>query len=222
MSAGLQLYGSHGKVQIDSGWRSFGLKQKGTAVCNIDLGGQTRLDVAEVTLSGLVNPVMAFRAGSDLVSIYTGMVSGSTRTYRFIGANGTSVDWYLFDEVDASGVSDTFGLEVFNAAGKRVFHSSVPPMRVVGQQMSDAGAVTYPSGRQYAVAQGTLQYSERLTDFGFSASYTASFTCPQWNAAGTQLQAFQNIFESYQTGSQAEYTRIGPAFPMTVIDVTHL
>lgn len=222
MPAGLQVFNDTGIVQIDQDWLNFALVEKGSVSLDTSLGGGWgNAYYGEFTRSGLINPVVAFRANGDqAVSILNSVVSGANRTFRFVGLGGETVTWYLFDSVDVTGVTDNYGLEVFRADGARAFHSSVPCMRVAGQ--ATGASLSLPAGRDYAVVQSATRINKISVSLDTISRRDTRLTMPRFNSAGTLLSTENFLMNSQVVALEAEYAVPGPQITLTAIDVTHL
>ncbi len=94
-------------------------------------------------------------------------ISGSSITYYFhCIVSGVSVQYWIFNDPSVATLSGNYGLQVFNAAGAKVFDSRTKYMLVI-DTMASAGVLvgdTIDNGisRSYsgtpAVVQGQLRY----------------------------------------------------------------
>lgn len=223
MPAGLQVFNNSGIVQIDQDWLNFALVEKGSVGLNSALGGGWgSAYYGEFTRAGLINPVVAFRANSDQrVSILNTLVSGSNRTFRFVGRGGETVTWYLFDSVDVSGISSGAGFEVYRGDGVRAFHSDVPPMRVVGQ-MDGGSSLSVSASRDHAIIQSGTRINKLSINLDVASRRDTRITMPYFNSAGTSLLTENVLMNSQSVALEGEYSIVGPQIRVTAIDVTHL
>lgn len=151
MPEGLQAFNESGQIVVDTEVQNFALIESGRVTTTGIIGEVRYHDIVAVGRSA---PVLALNAGGNWVGLLGASVSGSTYTWRVITLTAVNVDYWLFDETP---VVENFGLEVFNAAGGRVFHSGIGQMRVVG---FSAGGLGYNGNydgvvsEKIAVAQG--------------------------------------------------------------------
>lgn len=126
MPEGLEVFNDAGQRVIDPEIQNFGLIASGRVTTSAIVGNFRYHDIVS---AGRVSPILALNAGGNWVGILGVSISGSTYTWRVVTLSAANVDYWLFDETP---VVENFGLEVFNAAGDRVYHSGIGAMRVVG------------------------------------------------------------------------------------------
>lgn len=219
MPVGLQVFNDDGIVQIDQDYFSFGLRQKGTAVCNQSIGGPTAMRYAAVTVTGATAPMIAVHH-SGFLALYRVSVSGSTWTFYFLGGNGLTFEYFIFDVYNAA-MAPPGGLEIFNASGARVFSSQTPPARIVGVGASFSGL---NASRKYAACQGATGFTEVYEDDlggpGGSVLYRASIAGVLHNGS-TNISSTFFTYESYLTTSIGT-DRADPLPGIFLFDVTAL
>ncbi len=155
MPAGLQVINTHGTTQIDENWRNYGYRGKITYPISISATGPGLAD-AVLYLAGEA-VMIACRSTVFRPTPLNSNFDGTTWTFRwrflpeFIAVDYfENVEFYIFDVLPDGGFSNV-GLEVFDAAGKRVFHSDMSPMRVPpGGILPATSGFTGDSGRIYA------------------------------------------------------------------------
>ena len=164
MTAGFQVVGSHGLLQIDERYTSLGLRAKGS----MSITGPATLVVTDVQ-----TPMLAISAPSAPVLLTGAVQSGGTVTYTLTSAAATALDWWLFDKMTPpAGGSHGAGLQVYTADGQCAFDSTSPPMRIAGLlRLPDApanaawpptpGALSGPAGAYAACLSHPRVY---LTD----------------------------------------------------------
>lgn len=143
MPAGFLAINNENSVQIDENWKNYGLSQK-TAVTitaySTSPPNPTGWGGApyQLIVAGSPQLLVACKA-SVLLPVKQWSYYDGTYWYlnwvfmRQLGEFGTvteTVWFYVFDAMD--GTYSNIGLEVFNAAGVRVFHSDAPVMRLGG------------------------------------------------------------------------------------------
>lgn len=143
MTAGLTIYSDSGTVQIDENWKNYGFRQKfpvtitsytSTPPNPPGLNGMPYQLVIPGTPQMLVGCKSTTLQGIKQWSYYSGgywYINWLFMIPWWMGGPVTETVWfYAFDAMD--GTYSNVGLEVFNAAGERVFHSDAPLMRLGG------------------------------------------------------------------------------------------
>jgi hypothetical protein len=220
MPAGLQVINNFGTVSIDENWQNYGLIQKTQAA--ITAYGTSPPNPAgyngmlyQMSVAGTESLLIACKASVLLPVMLHSYFDGSTWTFNWlflpplVATYSETVEFYIFDVLPVTGFSN-FGFEVFNAAGKRVFHSDCNPMRVAAIQGCDA-AFTGVSGRSYVplIARNPI-----FGDFVSPVGFRAHSYCLRVSGS--------NIITDYRQlgggcGASGSYSNIG-AF--AAIDVT--
>jgi len=157
MPAGIQITGSHGTAQIDENYKNFVVVANGSKVTG-DWAVAGASSYLHIVVTNAVNPIVAFKCAEQVGLGYTA-ISGSTWTITLLTNNPAALDYWVFDESPSTSPASV-GIEIYNSAGARVYHSAQKPLRVAG-----TGAGTYTSGRTYAVIRA---------DPGFASSTTAT------------------------------------------------
>lgn len=183
MTAGLRIFNqATGSVQIDELFRSLSFRDKGTKTLAVG-GGDGLHGFVYDTITVTAGLPIVVAAGANCFAYVGGYHDNGDGTWDvFLGCDagsaGTDVNWWLFD---AKGpVTDTFGLQVKNAAGEVVYHSSwkimVVPTSVSGSPAS--GNHTWTSGHTYAAFQvdDFAFYNTDNFDTGFSIIHYYSTT----------------------------------------------
>lgn len=166
-TAGLQILNDSFTFQVDQTYKNQALVSKTSpTMTSASTFNPPNGYGCSVTITA-VHPIVAF-ACSAPCCLYSASHSGSSFTFNFYaqdpGTGTPTITVYIFDDVDQATITDNFGLEVFDASGNRVFHSSQQPLRIVDGQafadpddstlpMIDPGptSFTYTSGHSYAV-----------------------------------------------------------------------
>lgn len=216
MTAGLQVYGSHGVIQIDQDYRNFVVVASGSKVSG-DWVASGASNYLQIVVTSATAPLLAFKCAEQVGLGYTA-ISGSTWTITLLTNNPAALDYWVFDVSPAASPA-SFGLEIYNASSERVFHTSQKPMRVVG-----TGAGTYASGRTYAVIRADPAWTYLSTPTGlpfpeeyqFDGYIEAAAVSSNVVTAGSVTT--DNSLVSPDPGS------FTPAYigPTLVVDVTHL
>ncbi len=151
MPAGLQIWGSHGVLQIDETYRNFVVVASGSkAPGDWSVAGDAYS--VQIVVASTVAPLVAFRCAQQVGLAYTA-ISGTTWTLTFLTNTPATLDYWVFDVAGAASSSASY-LEVFDDAGARVFDAGHKPLRVVG-----VGGGTYTSGRTYAAIQAAPSFA---------------------------------------------------------------
>jgi hypothetical protein len=178
MPAGFQVFNSHGTTQIDENWRNYGYRGKIIYPITISSAGPFQAD-AVFTLAGEA-VMIACRSTVFRPTPLNSNFDGTTWMFRwrffpqFTATNYfENVEFYIFDVLPDGGFSNV-GLEVFDAAGKRVFHSDMSPMRVPpGGILPATSGFTGEPGRIYAplILRNPI-FSELVGGIGRHSTYT--------------------------------------------------
>lgn len=228
MPAGIEVRNDAGVLQIDETYINFTLVSQGTATTSTFYytgGGSPGASVyyADVTVTGRTSPMLAIRS-SAAVYIERISISGGSWTWRVLAASGVSFDWFCFDLTPA-GSLDTFGLEVFNASGVRVFHSSQKPMRIAGEYGYDGDGFTIDSvpavnldpTKSYAVVLLKQGYGEWVQD-------DVSDQRAVWysgSEAGAGFIRYARVLKSYDSGTTGGGVSEPQEARLLAIDVTN-
>ena len=120
VTAGLQVWGSHGLIQIDEDYHTLSLVSKGHLVGS-----------GAITLTNGVSPVCAiipdFGPEEQIATVQSVTTSGTTWFWNIMG----NCYYWIFDVIPSSSPNNV-GLQVFKSDGSLAFDSSYAPMRVVG------------------------------------------------------------------------------------------
>lgn len=146
MSAGFQVFGSHGFAQIDG--KTVNLALTGRGQITMPAGGmagqgaESILDIApQISVTG-INPMLCIRSTEKAIALGVVTRAGSTFSYTLIGRSTPApavVDWYVFDSPSLLPPSK-YGMQVFNEQGQLVFDAQQAPMRVVAVGSIPAGS----------------------------------------------------------------------------------
>lgn len=154
MPAGLQVFTASGVIQIDENYQNYMLLQKASISASSLTGPNgERVTGVEVYTSS-VSEMVAIRS-TALAALHSITPSGAGLRYIF-GTAGT-VTYYRYGLGVASGQS--FGLQIFNAAGKLVFDAASPALRVTSIIQSPdyrniLGDYVWDTSRTYAAMFG--------------------------------------------------------------------
>lgn len=163
-----------GKIQL-SAFDGFNLGLSNYGGINLVAGsGASPLPMVygSVTVSGST-PIMAFSANA-YVNIYRMDVSGSNFTFYFRAQSSVTVplEWWSFDVASMAIKNPNVGIfRLKDLTGVETFSSAMWPLRLVGERttqkatvdypagpgddLTDIGYGTAPSGRKYAIVQST-------------------------------------------------------------------
>ncbi|UMZ09715.1 hypothetical protein I9018_19570 [Pseudomonas sp. MPFS] len=121
MEAGLTIYNDTDNIQIDSTYKNLILYAKGTAVTTTSFVG-TSLSYVDI-LATRPNSVCCMQSVGGAAFSCISFESGGNVYHRiFTKRTGQSVKYYLFSDQIPGG--STFGLEVYDANGFRVFQAT--------------------------------------------------------------------------------------------------
>lgn len=195
MVAGLEIYNTHGTVQINSTSLALGFHSMMTPTGWSAIGGfYIDFYPSEYT-------VLAVHIGSPSTFTFRQHMGGGLWRYFFAGPTAVvPVDIYRFEPMGVP--TAKVGLQVFNGAGQCCFDSAQKPALVVGIVGPVAGTMVVPPGKKYAcitVSRGGGVSYQRFTDdirwyqqatttqsrFQFSPgyfNYNPNFTLPPLSA----------------------------------------
>lgn len=214
MPAGLQIFGSHGVIQIDETHKNFVVVQQGSKVSG-DWSFSGGSYFTSVVVTNAVAPLVAYKSDAVVAFVHTS-ISGSTWTFGFRSDTPDAMSFWVFDEAPASS-PDNFGLEIYNASGQRVFHSSQKPMKVVGTTTG-----TYASGRTYAVMVTTASYHQSSVPSGlpFPEEWQGYDSATGYNVNANLIsEGSVTLFNGYTINEGGNYD--DPAPSPIVVDVTY-
>lgn len=222
MAFGTTVYNSAGNVVIDADYKNFVLRQKTSltfTTTNQSYGMVSgQIDRKTVTLTNAVNPIIAFQStlGVGLTNL---SVSGSTYTWTISANQNQTCTVYIFDSAQTP--TSTFGMQVFDGGGNRVFSSDEKYMKVVDFFTTTYARVSggwpavirnYSSGN-YAVALG-IPRTVRIIN--------ASVDTDRIIATSTKVSVGEpyNIFDlpNQVSGIGAVYSSM--TIPIMTLDVT--
>jgi len=148
-----EAFNDAGVLVLDSTSPVYVLKQKLLAqTFSVAAAGYPPRSLVQVTVPSSIAPLVAVAPiGSAQVALANVQTSGATRTFNLIAPTGSQADIYVFDH--SVGTPVNAGLEVYNAAGVRGFHSAEQPLRIAGGFSSAGGlgpGFTKVAGRNYA------------------------------------------------------------------------
>lgn len=157
MPAGIEIWNNGGSVLIDSNWRNFGFRSKFSATITAYYTSPPNpaswLGMTyNFTTPGSPAQVVACKAAVlrpvKLNSYYDGANWYHNWCFLIPGLDETTetVEFYIFDVME--GAASNVGIEIFNAASERAYHSDFPVMKIGGVQGCDA-AFTGIAGRAY-------------------------------------------------------------------------
>lgn len=152
MPAGIQIINDAYTVQIDENWKNYGFRQKIAVFQSITTPATTPFLTYTLVVPGRECQV-AVKSSVFKVMAANSYFDGSNYYFHYLlippeatGTHSETIEFYVFD-VPYTGAFSNVGLEVFNAAGERVFHSDMRPMKVAG--VVGAASFTGTPGRVY-------------------------------------------------------------------------
>lgn len=151
MAYGLQVYNDSGYLQIDGENPNIGLAAKGTITATV-LEPNGYIWSYNLTVSSLTFPMLALSGAAFINSVTN---TGSTYTWTIYSYTAT-FQYFVFDTSVGIPVASGYGMNVYNAAGTRVYTTNVKPLRVLGRITATPTGFTsssYGSGKQLAVLQ---------------------------------------------------------------------
>lgn len=199
MPAGLQVFNDSGTIQVDQDYVSFSLSAKGVCSMTLDPALHPQpMYIGSVTVAGQ-NPIIAFRPpvqstpGGPAVNLLSRQQSGNQFTFHFRAKHNQpfSLEYWVFDSAGYGiGGGMNFGLQIFKADGTIAFDSGTKPIRVVGvidlvaTNSASAGAVAVPTGKTYAIVQGSFALGFTQTFDGWQTEGGGEIEAPEEGGGG--------------------------------------
>jgi len=150
MPAGVEIINDNGTILIDSNDPSLCLRVKATVTSDAS-------KLATYTLSAVEFPTLAVRSTAGWVALKSEARSGGGITWTLRTQYASqSVTLYVFDRASATGLG-SYGVQIFDAAGKLTFATQHKPGRVAGRQIGN-GTWTGASGKTYAAIISTTSF----------------------------------------------------------------
>lgn len=137
MSFGFHVTNQADQVQIDGDYSNLAFITKGTVnpTTRFGIGNASSMYYANVTLTGVVAPVIALRAsGSNRVTLYNVFDEGGGQFIcQIVSENqGAPIEYYVFDVSENHLIGGgQYGLVVADAAGEKRYDSRFKSFRVV-------------------------------------------------------------------------------------------
>lgn len=84
MTAGLQIFGQHGVVQIDDNYQNLGVSASGAVTLTLDPAPHpNHMQIGTITVTG-ETPILAFAASESPINVERVVISGSTHTFQTV------------------------------------------------------------------------------------------------------------------------------------------
>ena len=151
MPAGLEIYNSHGTVQINSTSRALGYVQYMTPTA---MTGGFYLEFAPSA-----STMLAIVCNGQCSFAYRMNMGNGIFRYYFWGG-GSVREVYRFEPMTTP--TAKVGLQVFNEAGECCFDSAQLPAKVVAILGPVAGSLPVPAGKKYAVVTVQRRYASNF------------------------------------------------------------
>ncbi len=157
MPVGIEIINDGGSVLIDSYWRNFGFRSKFSATITAYYTSPPNPPswlgmTYSFTTPGTAAQVVACKASLlrpvKLNSYFTGSSWKHNWCFLISGTatESETVEFYIFDVME--GAASNVGIEIFDEAGQRAYHSDFPVMKIGGVQGCDNNFAGV-SGRSY-------------------------------------------------------------------------
>lgn len=126
MEAGITIYNDWGTVQIDDKWAAMSLRHKAQVALQTPAPGARAYNG---TLTFQAAAPMVFWKADAPIYILSSMHNGEgTWTFTFRATDPTTATIYVFDTPEWA--TQNYGLEIFNAAGVKVFGDHLSPLKI--------------------------------------------------------------------------------------------
>lgn len=153
MPVGFVTYNGENSIQLTDEGVFFSLVTKGVVTDADDWVQEGSTSVSlQVTFNGVSRdhlPLMALHSSRSTWATLTSSTATSV-TYTIFATGSGSVEYFLFTSRPPPANPSRCGLELYNAAGVRVFASDYPPMRPLGTLDNDGYEGLALSGRKLA------------------------------------------------------------------------
>lgn len=221
MAFGFRVTGDHGVTQIDSEYANFVMTQKGSVTLTSDaLWGVSPVVSATIAVTAK-SPMLALSCATPVTVQYATAIGSSWTFYvtAHTGTGGIGVNWWIFDDADEDAASPpAWGMRVRRSDGSVVWHSGQKVARIMPGLLGDSDAVTYTSGRTYAVCQ-VLKYNIFNSTFIGGTDWRNQNIYGQAKVVSNVVTTSTEIYENYiTTTDQGSYA--GPSGIYLVVDVT--
>ncbi|MCR9222924.1 MAG: hypothetical protein NXH70_02545 [Hyphomonas sp.] len=220
MPVGIEITDDSGNTVINPDMKNFGLIATGQVATNLVIG-TANLRYVDITFSGRSSPLLALH-GSAWCGLLGVTVSGSTYTWRVVARSGTLIQYWLFDEFATP--TETFGLEVFNSGGERIYHSGSGGLRVLGFFSDQDLSQSFTDGTKIAFVQGRPSTVEFLFDNRYPGAANPDMLATVVHGAGFVEDHTINVFyQNFETQAvSGGGVNIDPKPEVLVVDVTNL
>lgn len=204
MTAGIQVIGDHGSVQIDENYYSMVLMTSGTlstSLQNVEAPDTTgyapQAYLATVTYTG-TSPVVCIDTKNQPIAFFYTLRNGNQFTFTFLSFNtsgsgaAATFTYYIYDTMPNISASNQ-GLTVYNASGNVVFSSDYEPLRIINfAQLPNSWTIQQPSG----TGQSPTYYPPASTTL-YSGSSTQKLAVGIACTKVYSIVASQNNVEKY-------------------------
>lgn len=129
MTAGITVYNDWGTVQVDENWATLSLRHKlSVAVQTLTVNNSIHGYDGSVTFPA-TSPVYFWKATVPVTFRGATQNGDGTTTLTLRSTDPAAVTLYVFDTPEWS--TQSYGLEVFNASGVKVFGDQLRPLKIV-------------------------------------------------------------------------------------------
>lgn len=126
MEAGITIYNDWGTVQIDDKWAAMSLRHKAQVALQTPTSGARAYNG---TLTFQATAPMVFWKSDAPIYILSSMHNGEGAwTFTFRATDPTIATIYVFDTPEWA--TQSYGLEIFNASGVKVFGDHLSPLKI--------------------------------------------------------------------------------------------
>ncbi|WP_354674932.1 hypothetical protein [Cupriavidus alkaliphilus] len=126
MTAGIQILNAWGTVQVDAEWAAMSLRHK--QQINIATPAQGSRAFDGVMTFQAKAPMVFWKSSAPVFVLASADNGNGTWTFTFRATDPTAATVYAFDTPEWT--AQTYGLEVFNAQGVKVFGDHLSPLKL--------------------------------------------------------------------------------------------
>lgn len=196
MPAGLQVMNNSNIVQIDSTYANYVLWSKGTATASTVPGWAVSGMYTVSISSNRKNSIIAIRCASNFVVLNSLDAAGNV-VHQVLVEGAVSFDYFIFT-ADPPGAA-TFGMEVYNESGVRVYQATEKYLKMLGFYTTAVAAGT----------SGTISTPNKTPAY-ICASYCALFegsTVPNPNGAPISHGVLRSLMGATYAGGASYKSR---------------
>ncbi|AUV61904.1 hypothetical protein HWB52_gp89 [Pseudomonas phage Littlefix] len=215
---GLEIKNVANVVQIDGNFNNLAFRSKGTAVLG-EASGSTGMRYARITTGASPTSMVAVKTNGYTYLANVIDNGNGTRTYVWIVDPGTTVTYYIFDEIEyCPPRTDKYGLIVKNkVTGKVAFDSRYKYMRVVQMLTINDFPAAWPGQSTYPMSTPNPGFVQGVTGYYLQAVPEGDPTDPgnmAWGSIYGRVCVKSSGATAYLQTTLMDQAHYPPGFPM--------